>query len=260
MIYFKHKYLLLQILFLLTTIFSNEKIVRIGISKSIPPFVIKEDTTGIEMDILRKSLEPNGYQVVPEFLPLARTFLHFEKGLLNGVFNVTKEMVKGFYTDTVITFQNCVISLADNNFQITKIEDLTGLNVVAFQKASVILGKKFNEVIPRVSSYKEIADQKLQIYQLFKERADVVIMEKNIFYYFLNNAKNDVNNHQLSLFKDRKELDKNVSIATIFTPTHYYFSFSSQKIRDDFNSGLKRLKESGGYKEIFKKYNVYLNQ
>jgi polar amino acid transport system substrate-binding protein len=42
-------------------------------------------------------------------------------------------MLEGvFYSDIVIRFQNCAISLKDNNFNIEKMEDMQNKSIVAF--------------------------------------------------------------------------------------------------------------------------------
>ncbi|WP_051085279.1 hypothetical protein [Hahella ganghwensis] len=62
----------------------------IGISFSIPPYVITEENSGLELEILRESFAVKGYSILPSYLPLARTFINFEDGSLDGVINVKK--------------------------------------------------------------------------------------------------------------------------------------------------------------------------
>ncbi|MCG8613409.1 MAG: transporter substrate-binding domain-containing protein [Pseudomonadales bacterium] len=153
----------------------------IGISFSIPPYVIQEKDNGLELEVLRQAFEVKGYTVLPSYLPLARTFMSFEDGSLDGVINVKEGMVNGHYSDIVITFQNYAISLSENNLKIDSLQDLGGKSVAAFQRAAFILGADFANVVLSNSDYLEVADQSLQVKQLFRDRVEVIVMEEKIF-------------------------------------------------------------------------------
>ncbi len=230
------------------------KQLSIGISFSIPPYVIKDAGTGLELEILREAFKVKGYTVTPVFLPLARTFMHFNQGKTDGVLNVKEGFVDGFYSDEVINFQNCAISLKDNNFNIDTIEDLADKRIVAFQMASKILGTEFGTMAEQNKDYLEIADQSIQLNLLFKERTDVVVMDKRIFNYFKIRAVEALEQGKLAFFQHKDELQKKVQYHCIFPPSRYKFAFITEQIRDDFNLGLRSIKKNGVYDAIFEKY------
>ena len=45
----------------------------------------------------------------------------------------------------------------------------------------------------------------------------------------------------------------------MFTPSHYPLIFADKDVRDAFNRGLKRLRESGQYEAIIAKYSHLTN-
>ncbi len=96
---------------------------------------------------------------------------------------------KTFYSKAILSFNNVVISLVSNNFQIASLSDLQNLSITAFQNATNFLGEKFKELALDNLYYKEITNQQQQLTLLLKGRTDVIIMEERIFLYHLKNLK-----------------------------------------------------------------------
>ena len=115
----------------------QKKILHVGISFSIPPWVIQSQNSGIELDILREVLEQEGFQVQPHYLPFALAYQRFDVNQLDGVINARAGVAKhGFLTDPVVTFQNVAISLDKKGYRVNmSISDLTNKKLVAFQTA-----------------------------------------------------------------------------------------------------------------------------
>jgi polar amino acid transport system substrate-binding protein len=76
---------------------------------------------------------------------------------------------------------------------------------------------------------------------LFKDRADVLVMDINIFKYFRQNIED-------------MDVSPAVTFFKIFPPTAYKVAFTDETVRDKFNAGLKAIKASGKYAAIFKTY------
>lgn len=246
---------LLLILLLVGAERLNAEELKIGISFSIPPYVITENDSGLELGILQESLRVKGYTVSPQYLPLARSFAAFEEGKLDGVINVKEGMLSsGFYSDVAITFQNVGISLAKNQIICNQVSDLQELRVMAFQRASTILGEEFGRMAQANKKYYgEVAKQILQINVLLTGRVDVVVMEQNIFKYFHGLAQEK---HILS----EANLKEPVVVHNIFPPTEYQFAFRTKRQRDDFNTGLAAIRANGIYPNLFKKYDSQMVQ
>lgn len=219
----------------------------LGISFSIPPYVILEDDSGLELDIIKEAFRISGHKVVPHYMPLDRSFRLYESNQLDGVINVKKGMVKGYYTSDVITFQNCAITLKRNGLKIESIADLKGKSVVSFQNAKKFLGLSFREAIEGFSYYREVARQKMQIHMLFLDRVDAVILDRNIFDYFRMKVYESIDIPQ-------EITAKKVVYHCFFEPSKYKLAFHNKLLRDDFDRGLKIIRDNGTYENIQKTY------
>ncbi len=124
--------------------------INVGVSFAIPPYVIQQNNSGLELEILKHALARRGHMTVVHYRPLARTFRELKEGQLDGIINTQPHM----------------------------------LDVVAFQQASRLLGDSFGNSIAKQESYSEIAAQRHQIHLLFKGRTDAIILERSIFGYY----------------------------------------------------------------------------
>jgi polar amino acid transport system substrate-binding protein len=227
--------------------------VKVGVSFSIPPYVIQESDSGLELDILRSALAVKGHSAIIQYRPLARTFHELKEGKLDAIINTKKNMLEGvFYSDIVIRFQNCAISLKGNNFNIEKIEDMQDKSIVAFQRASILLGDRFTNMALHNAQYREQTDQKLQVYMLMKQRTDLVVMDQNIFIYHLRQS---YKTGKLT----KKEVQQEAICHKVFPPTPYRFAFLNADIRDDFNFGLAHIRQNGTLLAIQDKYQGLLS-
>lgn len=204
--------------------------VHMGLSLSIAPYVIPENHSGVEMEIIRAALNVRDHGLVPKYLPLARSFMEFDQGKLDGVINVKPGMVEsGYYSDEVIVFENMAVSLARNEFAIETIADLKDKDVVAFQRAGAILGEAFDQMARANPHYREVANQIVQINLLFTGRTDAVVMDRNIFRYFRKQAQ----------IQDLPGVDvrQKVRYHRLFPRTHYRCAFKRRDICRDFDFG-----------------------
>lgn len=207
------------------------------------PYVINTNDTGIELDIVRKSLELKGHHIKVKYYPFARVPNTLKSGGIDAAITMkdAPKLPNIYYSNPHITYQNVAISLSQKNYVIENISDLTNKSIMAFQNANKFLGPKFHEMALNNSFYSEVANQKTQIKMLYTNRVAIIILDINIFkYYWLRelviNTKNPI------------------TIHSIFPPTEYKVGFRDSSLRDDFNEGLIQLKESGTYAEIIRQY------
>lgn len=230
---------------------ASKPLLNIGVSFAIPPWVISETDSGVELDILKQALAHSGYDVKPNYLSFALAYSLFESGKLDGVINAKESALKsGYLSDPVVTFQNVAISLKKNNYpENIDISFLHDKSVIAFQKASVLLGDQFQQMTQENAMYQEVAKQSLQINLLMIRNIDFIIMDKSIFGYYWNQAQSDPN-----LIRAKAKLNQAVRFHYLFDKNNYRFVFKSEQVKDDFNRGLAKLKEDGDYDKIFRKY------
>ncbi len=221
--------------------------VKIAVGRSIPPYVIHESDSGMELEIVREVLAFNGYTLKPVYLPRPQVLRRFKTSQKNhrvdGAIPITEAygLKNVFYSDSHITYQNVAVSLAENQYTIETIADLSNHSVIAFKHAKKFLGPEFHDMADANPRYKEFAQQKLQVTALFKRRIQVVVLDINIYKYYLKQIT-------------RADTSLPTVIHPIFPANHYKVGFRHSDLRDDFNSGLQALKSSGRYQEILNRY------
>jgi len=221
---------------------AGPKELKVAVGLALPPYNIQETDSGIEMDIVREALKPKGYVIQARFVPFARVRRDFMNHEVDAALTINPDSgIEAFYSNEHLVCQNVVVTLKRNDFKIRTVNDLRDRSVLAFQDATLYLGKEFASMASQNSQYKEIAKQELQINLLYSNRVDAIVLDKNIFYY-------------LRKRNDRVDTSQPIDVWQIFPPTPFSVAFADKQVRDDFNDGLKQLRESGRYDEIVKKY------
>lgn len=223
------------------------KSLKVAVGLSIPPYVIKEESRGIEFDILKEVLASQGYEMEPVYVPLARTLFLLKNGAVDGIMSTGQKDLPGCYTDSHITYWNFAISLASNDFKIESIADLQDKSVISFQNARNYLGAEFHQMAITNKKYKEVADQSIQNKLLFLGRADVVVADRYIFEWFTRDPK-------VFIFNQK---DQKLTHHALFEPSHFSAVFRSEAVCKAFNTGLKVMRQSGRYKEIIASYDLH---
>lgn len=226
------------------TVAGVAKPLTIAVGLWMPPYVIKETSRGIELDIIREVLASQGYEVEPVYFPLARTALMYRQGLIDGLITNGFKDMPGCMTQSHITYHNVAISLTKRHFKIGSIDDLKDKSIYAFQNARNFLGEDFQKIAEANPRYREIADQRTQNKLLYRERVDVVIADQYIFRWFSKDP-------EVSKYSPDGQ---GITYHQIFKPTYYSSVFRSQEICGAFNRGLKQLKETGRYQAIIASY------
>ena len=216
---------------------------KMAVGWSKPPFVMAETATGIELDIVREALAINDYQFFPVFMPQGRT----TKALMYDDMHGSLTLPDNFHHDEIylsqpyITYQNVVVTLAENQLSINSLADLSKISVIAFQNAGRYLGQAYADAILVNSTYTELPNQKAQVAMLFKDRAQAIVLEINIFNFL---------RQQLPA----AEKERPVTFHYLFPANHYRVGFKSRKIRNDFDKGIRALRQSGDYQKIIDSY------
>lgn len=218
---------------------AKEIVIAVGLS--LAPYVISENGTGMEMDIVREALKQSHHTMQLRYPPLKQVPVLYQKGVVDAAMTVTSAFgLDACLTDTVIEYQNFAITRVKDNIDIKSIEDLSGKNIVAFQNATTYLGDAYKQAVAS-ANYTEVDNQLLQVNLLFAGRTSVVIADKNIFIYYKNRAKGVNTSGALSFHP-------------IFPASPYRVAFRDAEVCADFNKGLTSLKQSGRYQQIIDYY------
>ena len=149
-----------------------------------------------------------------------------------------------FYGDSAVVYDNVFYTLSQRNLTIRKPSDLKGLTVIAFQGAV----KRYPQWLGPVADAGNLVEQNnqaIQVRTLDIGRYDVVLSDRTIFRYF-----------SLQMQRESGVPPKPVAEHEFTTPKsdNYRPVFRERTIRDDFNAGLKHLRATGRFRQIYDKY------
>lgn len=230
----------------LTSLSLKADVVSVAFGEKLPPFVIPETNSGIEIEIVREALALRGHVLRPLYFPMARIAISFKSRKVDVVMmDVGEDMstLGGHYGDPPVLYDNVLITLKERNITIKRPEDLKGLRVNSFIGAQKRYPDWFGSLGPE--AYVEKNDQSVQPLLLEMKRYDVVLCDRNIFKYYSMLLKKS------ALFKGLPIVEHPFAIVN---PEHYRPVFFDKKIRDDFNYGLKILQKNGRVKAIYDSY------
>lgn len=224
--------------------------VVVAVNRSVPPYVIVDEWRGLEYDVVREAMAAEGLTIKPKFIAFARIGKELDSGLVDAAISMRPDSgVKAFYSDSHVSYRNYAITLAGNNLDIKKVEDLAGKSVIAFNGASLFLGPAFKAMAETNPRYREEIHQMVQPTLLYLDRVDVVIADRYIFGWFASQPE----------VRTKADTTLAVRYHAIFPPTDYFVAFRDAALRDSFNRGLKKLRDSGAYERIVERYSTFLN-
>jgi len=221
--------------------FSDEISIAVGLA--LPPYVISQSNTGMELDIVREALKVKGHTAKIIYLPFKRVVATVNSGKADAALTVNEGSGLKYvhYTNSHITYQNVAIGLKKNKLSVTDVSSLGQYSINSFQDATKYLGPEFSAMAKGNKRYKENAKQDIQTSLLYSGRVELIVLDINIFKYYKSNEK-------------RVSTDAEIDIFEVFSPTDYKVGFISSTIKDDFNVGLDQLKKSGRYQAIIDSY------
>lgn len=226
---------------------SENKILTLLVGQAMPPYICPDNKHGLELELVSLALALEGYQVQPKRMPLARIPRALNTGQADGALTLSEELPLDhvYFSDIHISYQNAFFSLKKFNIHLDSMEHLPGKSLVAFQNAQHYLGKQFQQFVANSNLYQEHHDQATQVAMLLKERTQLVVMDKHIFNYYLN---------QLQIATSAEVNPSDIRIHDILPASPYRVGFLRDSWRQAFNRGLAELKRRGVYREIHEKY------
>lgn len=237
--------LFLCIAFSLTVQAKTELTILVGLDK--PPYIDLNDSSGYELDLLRLLSKKMGYDAVFLHVPNAR----IKDLMLAGRADIATlqksdpEQQHLYYSQPYIRYQNVAASLSSKSLQLHQLEQLKPYSVVAFHNARTLLGPEYQQLVRLVMNYQEVANQSQQLQMLLLERCDVVVMDRNIFYYYAKSA-----GHSMQPF----------DLAPVFKPSLYSAAFKNAQLRKKFDKALAEVQQEPIFTQLQLKYFSEVNQ
>jgi len=219
--------------------------VAFGISRE--PYVFNNTfLKGIEYDLVKRILNMSGISINNEkHFSLSDIEHALENNNELDIAVTTKENNDGFYySNNFLSFENVAITRLKDNFVISDIKDLQHKKISAFQGAKKYLGKEYRELFNSNNDsglYQETSLQEKQVRDFINGKMDVLILDKNIFKWYLKKLSDEsIDNYKFDFIFSGKN--------------SYKVAFKDENLRNIFNDNLLKIKSSGEYKNIFDSY------
>ena len=211
-----------------------------------PPYVIADGNTGFELDLMRTVFSSIGHHVMPIYVPYGRSYAMLANGSVDLTLTINQKwgIDPDYLSDVYVTYQNVAISLKKNAFKIEKLTDLQFYSVVAFQRASVVLGEDYSQAVQKSRLYIELPEQRRQVEMLLTGHAEVAVMDINIFIH-------------LSTHLTGQSKLGDVTVHRLFPSSPYRAGFKDLELKQQFNQALNRFMTSDKYEWLVKKYALY---
>ncbi|MFZ8170433.1 substrate-binding periplasmic protein [Alteromonas macleodii] len=209
-----------------------------------PPYVISQEHTGFEVDLVRAILAEMGYGLSPIYVPFGRTarLLKDDSVDIGLTLNPAHTVDQSILSEPYIIYQNVVVTRADRELTIDSIDDLKGKSVIAFQTAQSILGEDFGRTLASQTTYIEMARQDRQVDMLMRGSVDVAILDRNIFNYF--KSANSAYAEDATVFHE------------LFPISPYSAAIPDPALRAKFNATLRLFIEDGRYQLLLDEYKL----
>ena len=204
-----------------------------------PPWIYEapdKSVIGIEADLLRAALRPQGYEPSFNIVSYSRLLEDFGAKRVQFASPVAALVsFPGMYrTQPYLPYRDVVISLKKSNLRIDAIADLADKRIVAYQAASKVLGPEFGKMAQNNPAYRERAAREIQIEQLFEGRVDAVVGELRILTYVANKLRGP----GLIQVHDIFPVDAPGGVSW------------SAELAHAVDRGMQKLRESGEYQKI----------
>ncbi len=240
-------------LFLLISVFATpvccSREIIVAFTDDIPPFVMNNASEGLEVDILREALKYKDHTFRVMQCSYKRLAVAVAEMGIDAAAAVRTTDDGTYYSDSFIAFENYAITKKQSGITLQSIGDLKGHTIFTWQNAYRDLGPEFEALFspsvkePHIRKYHEIGIQKGQVQMFWRDPESVIIIDKSIFIWFTKQFQPD------ALAGDQIVYNEIFPI-----PTQFQVNFKSKAMRDDFNQGLKYIRDSGIYQGVFDTY------
>ena len=226
-----------------------DQTVTISFAASNAPYAWVSDgqVRGLEFDIMSAALALSGFRLEAVARPYARLSKLLVNEKIDGVTGQHPSDLPGFYfSEPYMSYNNYAIVRKDSGITVQDIDGMLAHSVVAWRGASEFLGLEGMEpqrfAAAREKTYLEFADQPTSFRYFWNRRADVLLSDRYIYETYL---------------RDHPDSAKDVPAVTylrILPENVVQAAFKSREVRDAFDQGLRRLKETGGYQRLVDSY------
>lgn len=217
-------------------------ILWIAVGETKQPYVLSEQKSGVEVDLITAILSLAGYQARLLFVPNKRAQMMLQLGAVDAAISSSGE----FLSEPYIAYQNMAITLCNMNIRLQSVADLARYRVAAFQNAHLYLGDGFAKAVAGNKNYREISPQIAINRLLYARQIDVGISDMNIFKSLGEQAG------------AKRAARPELCPYQMFPPTLYRLAFRRSDVRDQFNRALSQALQGDIYESVAARYRLPL--
>lgn len=228
-----------------SSVYADDKTIVLAHETSWPPHYGKDlEGGGYTVEIVREALKRVGYTLEAVWLPWKRAQMEAARGDYDGLgasYYTEERAIKFAYSDPVATTEIVFFKRTEETIEYSKLEDLKPY------KIGTGFGYGYPETFAKADLQKiEAYEAKTNITRLLNKRIDLIIESRQTILFYLKQEYSD----QINSLEVLGEPLETMSLYVPFSKSRPNYQ---QKV-DDFNRGLKMIREDGTYQKIMRKH------
>ncbi len=227
---------------------AGDKIIVLAHETSWAPHYGKDlKQGGYTVEIIREALKRVGYELETVWLPWKRAQVEAARGDYDGLgasYYNEERASKFAYSDPIATTEVVFFKRTEDDIKYSKLEDLKPY------KIGTGFGYGYPEKFVKADYLKKVEayELKTNITRLLHKRIDLIIgSRKAILFYLKQEYPDRINSLEI--------LGNPLETLSLYVPFSKMKPNYKQKV-EDFNRGLKMIKEDGTYHKIMKKHGL----
>ncbi|MDF2178110.1 transporter substrate-binding domain-containing protein [Aliiglaciecola sp. CAU 1673] len=211
------------------------KVLHVGFHYSAPWAYAGEGgrLQGIDYDIVSRIFEHAGYQIKAEIYSHERLIQKFSDKELDFASPVAVPIAGAYLTVPYFAILDVAVAPANSYVRLDELADLKGLDVVAYQKATEVLGAEYVGIVSG-AGYLEMAERDRQFDLLFNHKVQVMVGDEKVLRYYAS----------------KRYGEGAIKVFRIFPFKNYPAAAWDKQVVEDFNQGLAKMQASGEYQQL----------
>jgi len=203
---------------------------------------------GFLVRLSKEAFKRTGYDLIVVFVPWKRAMVEAKNGIVDGVMGAwyNKERTEFFsYTDWIGESTLTFIKRKEDLIEFESLQDLKGYHI------GIVDGYTYTEAFDKAAFLNKqmVHSTELNVRMLFKKRVDLIPDVEQVVQYIV---KSKFNHESIKLESVGKPLKIHKIFNLISKKNPKY-----KKITQDFNQGLKLVREDGSYDAILNTYGIH---
>ncbi|MBF0209044.1 MAG: transporter substrate-binding domain-containing protein [Oligoflexia bacterium] len=221
-----------------------------------PTFRYQDDkgkTVGSDIEIVEQVFAQIGYVVKFDIMPLSRAEHLLKEGKIAGFVTLTKNPEREQYllfSDEINTVKDVFFKRKEDKIHWNTLADLKEYRIgeSGYNYAPIFKEAVKNKLLTLVESIKVESPELMNLEKLKNKRIDLFICEVSVCWYLIQSSAGK--------FANLNYINKEVGDIRPFYLTFSKKYADAEKIRDQFNTELKKFVAAGNRKAIYLKYGI----